>query len=123
MRVSGLRPALAAIAGIGVLLTGIAVALCLTGNHVSSRGVAAGITFAVMAGYIGTGLFAWSRRPANPTIGSRPAARAGARIRGRGNDASWCEEAEIQIRPGPFDPRHSRRAGSERAGARCVSGQ
>ena len=67
MRVSGLRPALAAIAGIGVLLTGIAVALCLTGNHVSSRGVAAGITFAVMAGYIGTGLFAWSRRPANPT--------------------------------------------------------
>ena len=35
VRVSGLRPALAAIAGIGVLLTGIAVALCLTGNHVT----------------------------------------------------------------------------------------
>ncbi len=67
MRVSGLRPALAAIAVIGALLTAIAVALCLTGNHVSARGVGAAITFAVMAGYIGTGLFAWSRRPHNRT--------------------------------------------------------
>jgi signal transduction histidine kinase len=67
VRVTGLRPALAVIASIGALLTAVAVALALTGDHVSPRGVAAGITFAVLAGYIGTGLFAWSRRPHNRT--------------------------------------------------------
>ncbi|MEA2177449.1 MAG: hypothetical protein QOG77_746 [Solirubrobacteraceae bacterium] len=67
MRVSGLRPALIAIAGLGALLTVLAVILSLAADHMSSRGIQAGITFAVMAGYIGTGLFAWSRRPHNRT--------------------------------------------------------
>jgi signal transduction histidine kinase len=67
VRVSGLRPALAAIAGMGALLTALAVAIILSADHVTARGVDAAISFAVMAGYIGTGLFAWSRRPHNPT--------------------------------------------------------
>jgi signal transduction histidine kinase len=67
VRVTGLRPALIAIAGLGALLTVLAVVLSLTAEHMSSRGIEAGVTFAVMAGYIGTGLFAWSRRPHNRT--------------------------------------------------------
>ena len=37
MRVMGLRPALALVAGLGTLLTGVAVALTLTGDHVTPR--------------------------------------------------------------------------------------
>jgi signal transduction histidine kinase len=67
VRVSGLRPALAAIAGMGALLTALGVWLILSADHVEARGVDAAVSFAVMAGYIGTGLFAWSRRPHNRT--------------------------------------------------------
>ncbi len=67
MRVTGLRPALVAIAGLGTLLTALAIILTLTSDHMTSRGLMAAINFAVMAGYIGTGLFAWSRRPHNRT--------------------------------------------------------
>jgi signal transduction histidine kinase len=67
VRVTGLRPALVAIAGLGAVLTVLALVLTLTGDHVQARGVSAAITVAVMAGYIGTGLFAWSRRPHNRT--------------------------------------------------------
>ena len=67
MRVSGLRPALVVLGGIGALLITLALVLTLTSDHLELRGVGAAITFAVMAGYIGTGLFAWYRRPHNRT--------------------------------------------------------
>ena len=67
MRVTGLRPALVAIGGLGALLTALAVCLTLTAQHYELRGVNAAITFAVLVGYIGTGLFAWYRRPHNRT--------------------------------------------------------
>jgi signal transduction histidine kinase len=65
--VSPLRVALLGLAALGVALTAVAVALVLTGDHVDQRGVQAAITVAVMGGYIGTGLFAWWRRPLNRT--------------------------------------------------------
>jgi signal transduction histidine kinase len=67
VRVSGLRPALVAIGALGALLTALAVVLTLTSDHAEDRGVSAAISLAIMAAYIGTGLFAWSRRPHNRT--------------------------------------------------------
>jgi signal transduction histidine kinase len=67
VRVTGLRPALVAIGGLGALLTALAVVLSLTTEHMSTRGIEAAVNFAVMAAYVGTGLFAWSRRPHNRT--------------------------------------------------------
>jgi signal transduction histidine kinase len=64
---TGLRPALFVIGVVGALLTALAFVLTLTADHFQDRGVVAAIAFAIMSGYIGTGLFAWSRRPDNRT--------------------------------------------------------
>ena len=67
MRVTGLRPALVAIGALGALLSALAVVLTLTSDHIEDRGISVAITLAIMTAYIGTGLFAWSRRPHNRT--------------------------------------------------------
>ena len=67
MRETGLRPALFVIGVVGALLTALAFILTLTADHFEKRGLVAAIAFAIMAAYIGTGLFAWSRRPDNRT--------------------------------------------------------
>jgi signal transduction histidine kinase len=52
-----------------VILGGIDVALILTSNHISVRGAWAAVALVVGWGFIGTGLFAWDRRP-NNSVGS-----------------------------------------------------
>jgi signal transduction histidine kinase len=54
--------------GAGGLAFGVAVAaLILTSDHVDDRGVEAALALLVGWSFIGTGLFAWWRRPANHT--------------------------------------------------------
>jgi signal transduction histidine kinase len=67
VRDSGPRPALVAIGALGALLTSLAIVLILASDHVEDRGVTLAISVAIMTAYIGTGLFAWSRRPHNRT--------------------------------------------------------
>ncbi|UUY02089.1 sensor histidine kinase [Svornostia abyssi] len=64
---SSLRPALIGIGLLGLLLTAMAVAVQLTTDRgsITSRTVDAIVVSTVMAIYIGTGLFAWARRPHN----------------------------------------------------------
>jgi signal transduction histidine kinase len=52
-----------------VILGGIVVALIATSNHVDLRGATAAVALVVGWGFIGTGLFAWDRRPDN-SVGS-----------------------------------------------------
>jgi signal transduction histidine kinase len=59
--------ALLALGAVG-LAVGLAVAtLILTSDHVHDRGVEAGLALLVGWSFIGTGMFAWWRRPANRT--------------------------------------------------------
>jgi signal transduction histidine kinase len=60
---SSLRKALWGLAGAGVAFGLIDVALILTSNHIEVRGAWAAAALFVGWGFIGTGLFAWSRRP------------------------------------------------------------
>ncbi len=64
---TGLRPALVGIGLLGLLLIASAVAVQLTTDRgsVTSRSIDAIVVAGVMATYIGTGLFAWWRRPNN----------------------------------------------------------
>ena len=52
-----------------MILGGIVVALIATSNHVDLRGATAAVALVVGWGFIGTGLFAWDRRPDN-SVGS-----------------------------------------------------
>jgi signal transduction histidine kinase len=56
------------LAGAGVVLGGIDVALILTSNHTDVRGAWAAVALIVGWGFIGAGLFAWDHRP-NSSIG------------------------------------------------------
>ncbi|MGH3100123.1 MAG: hypothetical protein ACRDPU_03980, partial [Thermoleophilia bacterium] len=64
------RGRVAALLALGAagLAVGLAVAaLILTSDHVDDRGVEAGLALLVGWSFIGTGMFAWWRRPANRT--------------------------------------------------------
>jgi signal transduction histidine kinase len=63
--VIGLRRALIGIGLAGIAAGGAALALVVTSNHVTTRGVVAALGLWVGWSFIGTGLFAWWRRPAN----------------------------------------------------------
>jgi signal transduction histidine kinase len=52
-----------------VILGGIDVALIMTSDHIDVRGAWAAVALVVGWGFIGTGLFAWDRRP-NNSVGS-----------------------------------------------------
>lgn len=59
-----------ALIGLAVLAFAVglgSLALILGSDHVSPRGLAAGLTLVAGWGFVGTGLFAWDRRPANRT--------------------------------------------------------
>ena len=60
-----LRLALVALAGAGVLAGLAFLALVLGSDHTDDRGVAAALGLLVGWSFIGTGLFAWWRRPGN----------------------------------------------------------
>ena len=64
---SSLRRALLALALLALLLGGASVALILTSDHSSPRGVAASLILLAGWGFSGTGLYAWYRRPDNRT--------------------------------------------------------
>ncbi len=64
---SSLRRALLALALLALLLGGASVALILTSDHSSPRGIAASLILLAGWGFAGTGLYAWYRRPANRT--------------------------------------------------------
>ena len=66
-RRGGVGPALVAL-GVAGLACGLAVlAIILGSDHVDDRGAEAALTLLVGWSFIGTGLFAWWRRPANRT--------------------------------------------------------
>jgi signal transduction histidine kinase len=66
---TSLRRALWGLAAAGLILGLIDVALILTSNHIDVRGALAAVALVVGWGFIGTGLFAWDRRP-NNSVGS-----------------------------------------------------
>jgi signal transduction histidine kinase len=61
----GLRRALIALFVVGVLFAGIDVALVLTSNHEDQKALVAILGPLIGLGFIGTGVFAWWRRPLN----------------------------------------------------------
>ena len=61
----GLRRALIALFVVGVLFAGVDVALVLTSSHEDQKAVAAILGPLIGLGFIGTGVFAWWRRPLN----------------------------------------------------------
>src|ERR671928_583048 len=61
----GLRRALLALFAVGVLCAGADLALVLTSNHEDQRVVAAILGPLIGLAFIGTGAFAWYRRPLN----------------------------------------------------------
>jgi signal transduction histidine kinase len=61
------RGRVAALAGAGLASGAAVAALILSSDHVSDRGVQAALALLVGWSFIGTGLFAWWRRPANRT--------------------------------------------------------
>jgi signal transduction histidine kinase len=63
--VTGLGRALVGLALLGLLLIGLQVAIVLGSDHMPDRGVSAAVGSVIMAGWIGTGLYAWWRRPHN----------------------------------------------------------
>jgi signal transduction histidine kinase len=63
--VTGLGRALAGLALLGLLLIGLQVALVLTSDHLPDRELSAVLGAAIMGTWIGTGLYAWWRRPHN----------------------------------------------------------
>ena len=56
---------LLALAGAALLVGVVSVAITLTSDHVGERGLIAGLGLVVGWSFIGTGLFAWWRRPDN----------------------------------------------------------
>jgi signal transduction histidine kinase len=61
------RRALFALAVLGVVCGLAVAAIVLPSDHVDDRGLEAGLGLLVGWSFIGTGLFAWWRRPGNPT--------------------------------------------------------
>jgi signal transduction histidine kinase len=61
----GLRRALLALFAVGLIFAGLAVALTLTSDHDDQKVVTAILGPVVGLSYIGTGVFAWWRRPLN----------------------------------------------------------
>jgi signal transduction histidine kinase len=64
---SGLRRALLALGAAAVAIGVASLALILTSDHTSPRGVAATLILIAGWGFVGTGLYAWYRRPGNRT--------------------------------------------------------
>ena len=64
---TSLRRALIALAVLALALGLASLALILSSEHVSPRGLAATLTLLAGWGFVGTGLFAWDRRPGNRT--------------------------------------------------------
>lgn len=62
---SGLQRALIGLGLLGVALAAVSVGLMLDSRYVEAAGLNAAIFVSVMATYIGVGLYAWWRRPAN----------------------------------------------------------
>jgi signal transduction histidine kinase len=63
--VIGLRRALVALAVLGAVLIGIGTAITLSSDHNEHPVVTALLGGSIMASFIGTGLYAWYRRPGN----------------------------------------------------------
>jgi hypothetical protein len=61
----GLRRALIALFAVGVIFAGLTVALTLTSDHDDEKLVTAILGPVVGLSFIGTGVFAWWRRPLN----------------------------------------------------------
>src|SRR5215210_1616418 len=61
----GLRRALIALFVVGVIFAGLDVALVLTSDHDSQKAVNAILGPLIGLSFIGTGVFAWWRRPLN----------------------------------------------------------
>src|ERR1700748_1887636 len=61
----GLRRALLALFALGVLFAGADVALVLASDHETRKARAAGLIPVIGLSFIGTGPFAWWRRPLN----------------------------------------------------------
>src|SRR3712207_280145 len=64
---TGLRRALLGIALLGVVASAAAVLIVVNSDHATERGLLAAITAVVGMSFIGTGLYAWDRRPDNGT--------------------------------------------------------
>ena len=64
---TGLRRALLGIAAAAIAIGAASVALILTSDHASPRGLAATLILIAGWGFVGTGLYAWYRRPGNRT--------------------------------------------------------
>jgi signal transduction histidine kinase len=61
----GLRRALLALFALGIVFAGFVVALTLTSNHEDQKAITATVGPVVGLAFIGTGVFAWWRRPLN----------------------------------------------------------
>src|SRR5918997_2807750 len=61
----GLRRALAALFVVGVIFAGFDVALVLVSEHADGKAVSAVLGPLIGLSFIGTGVFAWWRRPLN----------------------------------------------------------
>jgi signal transduction histidine kinase len=61
----GLRRALLALFALGIIFAGLDVALVLTSNHEDQKAAAAILSPLIGLSFIGTGVFAWWRRPLN----------------------------------------------------------
>lgn len=61
----GLRRALLALFALGVVFAGFVVALVLTSDHEDQKAIAATVAPIIGLSFIGTGVFAWWRRPLN----------------------------------------------------------
>ena len=59
--------ALLGLGALGALLAALGVAVILSSDHVDGPAASAALLVVVMASYLGTGLFAWWRRPENRT--------------------------------------------------------
>lgn len=66
-RLNGLGRALAALAVLAFAIGVASVAIVLGSDHTSSRGLAASLILIAGWGFVGTGLYAWYRRPGNRT--------------------------------------------------------
>jgi signal transduction histidine kinase len=64
---SGLRRALLGLAALALLLGVSSLLIILTSSHTTSRGLAAALILLAGWGFVGTGLYAWDRRPGNNT--------------------------------------------------------
>src|SRR4051812_37789341 len=59
--------ALIALAALALVMGVASVATIVTGDHMADRGVWAGLNAVLGASFVGTGLYAWWRRPDNRT--------------------------------------------------------